>query len=919
MFLLIDRHPVQCAPEPRPLVPGADSGPHPVHELDMGLGDGCCSPHYTFPAHARSQLCISSSFLSTTSSLQSPGFISVSLHSLSAKPQNNATTLPVLAGKDAVLVARCESAKGQPAGQVFWDTTAAGDQSSTTKLENDNTVSVVSEFRLIPKAADNGKDITCIIKHRAQKTDDIYKMKLAVQYPPTVSISGYDGQWYVGRSNVQLTCVANANPPPTSFEWTVASGQMPKTAQINGNKLSVPKVDESINTTFACEAKNQLGSGQDRVTTLVTGAAFQRVKVDREVQANPGETFQLRCKFEVVQGISLTQVSWVRESSAGRENIAVFHPSLGSNYPDSSLKGRVSFISPSLEDPSISLSDAKTSDSGTYTCEYAIYPSGTEQASSAVFILAKPQNNATTLPVLAGKDAVVVARCESAKGQPAGQVFWDTTAAGDQSNTTKLENDKTVSVVSEFRLIPKAADNGKDITCIIKHRAQKTDDIYKMKLAVQYPPTVSISGYDGQWYVGRSNVQLTCVANANPPPTSFEWTVASGQMPKTAQINGNKLSVPKVDESINTTFACEAKNQLGSGQDRVTTLVTGAAFQRVKVDREVQANPGETFQLRCKFEVVQGISLTQVSWVRESSAGRENIAVFHPSLGSNYPDSSLKGRVSFISPSLEDPSISLSDAKTSDSGTYTCEYAIYPSGTEQASSAVFILAKPQNNATTLPVLAGKDAVVVARCESAKGQPAGQVFWDTTAAGDQSNTTKLENDKTVSVVSEFRLIPKAADNGKDITCIIKHRAQKTDDIYKMKLAVQYPPTVSISGYDGQWYVGRSNVQLTCVANANPPPTSFEWTVASGQMPKTAQINGNKLSVPKVDESINTTFACEAKNQLGSGQDRVTTLVTAEPPTGSSATSSIIGAINILVLAAVNATGLLLYCRRNRLSL
>nr|XP_023659722.1 nectin-2-like [Paramormyrops kingsleyae] len=335
----------------------------------------------------------------------------------------------------------------------------------------------------------------------------------------------------------------------------------------------------------------------------------------------------------------------------------------------------------------------------------------------------------------------------------------------------------------------------------------------------------------------------------------------------------------------------------------VFAVIQGAASQRVKVDREVQANPGETFQLRCKFEVVQGISLTQVSWVRESSAGRENIAVFHPSLGSNYPDSSLKGRVSFVSPSLENPSISVSDAKTSDSGTYTCEYATYPSGTDQASSAVFILAKPQNNATTLPVLAGKDAVVVARCESAKGQPAGQVFWDTTAAGDQSNTTKLENDKTVSVVSEFRLIPKAADNGKDITCIIKHRAQKTDDIYKMKLAVQC----------------KLNVQLTCVANANPPPTSFEWTVASGQMPKTAQINGNKLSVPKVDESINTTFACEAKNQLGSGQDRVTTLVTAEPPPGSSATSSIIGAIiGILIVAALIATGLLLYCRRRNRS-
>lgn len=37
--------------------------------------------------------------------------------------------------------------------------------------------------------------------------------------PPTVSIDGYDNNWYVGRSDAVLLCLANANPAP-NVTWT---------------------------------------------------------------------------------------------------------------------------------------------------------------------------------------------------------------------------------------------------------------------------------------------------------------------------------------------------------------------------------------------------------------------------------------------------------------------------------------------------------------------------------------------------------------------------------------------------------------------------------------------------------------------------------------------------------------------------
>lgn len=36
---------------------------------------------------------------------------------------------------------------------------------------------------------------------------------------PDISVVGYDGDWYVGRENVQMTCKANANPPAHHFRW----------------------------------------------------------------------------------------------------------------------------------------------------------------------------------------------------------------------------------------------------------------------------------------------------------------------------------------------------------------------------------------------------------------------------------------------------------------------------------------------------------------------------------------------------------------------------------------------------------------------------------------------------------------------------------------------------------------------------
>ncbi|XP_053182418.1 nectin-2 isoform X2 [Scomber japonicus] len=349
-------------------------------------------------------------------------------------------------------------------------------------------------------------------------------------------------------------------------------------------------------------------------------------------------------------------------------------------------------------------------------------------------------------------------------------------------------------------------------------------------------------------------------------------------------------------------------------------LLQGASGQRVKVEPEVSSYPGQTVNLRCAFTDATGIQLTMVTWIYEPKEGeRLNIAVFHPNFDPNYPDSPVKGRVSFSPspPSLTSPSIQISNVKMTDEGRYICEYATYPSGNEQGITNLVMLAKPQNSATIVTVDAGTKPVVVARCESKDGRPPAQISWVTTANGNATTVSKAGTDNTMTVTSEYIMVPTAADNGKDISCVVSHRTQVKSDSHPLKLVIQYAPQVSIIGYDNNWYVGRTNVVLTCQATGNPVPLSVQWKTMTGEMPDTVQIKDNQLKVLKVDDAVNTTFVCEVKNRIGTGKDQVTAMVrgTRLPMKGAT-TGSIVGAIiGVIIILAIIGTAIAMY-RKHR---
>ncbi|CAL8396549.1 unnamed protein product [Gadus morhua 'NCC'] len=311
------------------------------------------------------------------------------------------------------------------------------------------------------------------------------------------------------------------------------------------------------------------------------GVEAQRVRVEEELEAYPTEEVDLRCQFVNAGGhTKLTQVSWIWEPVEGqRDNIAVFHPTYGESFPNPSFENRVAFILGTLDNPSIRISDLRMADAGRYTCEYATYPSGNEQGTTTLVMLAKPRNSVRAVTVEAGSEAVAVAVCEAADGKPAASIQWlggvpeEGAPEGPRTNASLPGAEGTTTVLSEYWLVPKATDHGRQLTCRVAQRTQTETWVGVVTLSVEYPPTVSIEGYDANWYMGRSNAVLTCLVTGNPAPTIVTWRTTSGRLPDSAVLSGNRLTVGKVDEAANTTFVCEARNKLGGDSGQITASV----------------------------------------------------------------------------------------------------------------------------------------------------------------------------------------------------------------------------------------------------------------------------------------------------------------------------------------------------------
>ncbi|KAM4650863.1 nectin-1 isoform 1-T1 [Discoglossus pictus] len=348
------------------------------------------------------------------------------------------------------------------------------------------------------------------------------------------------------------------------------------------------------------------------IVSGLQGVHSQTVMVNDTVSGYIGNDIILHCSFvNPLPSVKITQVTWQKSTNGSKQNVAIYNPNMGvSILPP--YKERVTFQNPSYRDGTILLSRLQLEDEGPYICEFATFPTGNRESQLNLTVLAKPTNDmeeaAKQLVAVPGSNSkVVVATCTSANGKPPSSVSWETKLKG-EAVFQEIKNDNgTVTVISRYRLVPNREAHQQTLTCVINYQTER--HTRTTTLNVQYEPLVSIEGFDGNWYVKRADVKLTCLADANPPPSSYQWRMANGSLPDSAEVVNNTLLFRgPVTYSLSGTYICEAKNAIGSQTGQVEVNVTEFPFTPTPPEQH-ERNAPSMFSTAIIGGVVGGVLL----------------------------------------------------------------------------------------------------------------------------------------------------------------------------------------------------------------------------------------------------------------------------------------------------------------------
>uniref|UniRef100_A0A8C0A1D3 Nectin-3 n=2 Tax=Bos mutus grunniens TaxID=30521 RepID=A0A8C0A1D3_BOSMU len=406
--------------------------------------------------------------------------------------------------------------------------------------------------------------------------------------------------------------------------------------------------------------------------------------------------------------------------------------------------------------------------------------------------------------------------------------------------------------------------------------------------------------------VWGKNVSLKCLIEVNETITQISWEKIHGKSSQTVavhhpqhgfsvqgeyqgrvlfknySINDATITLHNIGFSDSGKYICKAVTfPLGNAESSTTVTVLGALAGPIIVEPHVTAVWGKNVSLKCLIEVNE--TITQISWEKIHGKSSQTVAVHHPQHGFSV-QGEYQGRVLFKNYSINDATITLHNIGFSDSGKYICKAVTFPLGNAESSTTVTVLVEPTVSLIKGPdsLIDGGNETVAAICIAATGKPVAHIDWEGDLGEMESTTTSFPNE-TATIVSQYKLFPTRFAKGRRITCVVKHPALEKDIRYSFILDIQYAPEVSVTGYDGNWFVGRKGVNLKCNADANPPPFKSVWSRLDGQWPDGLLASDNTLHfVHPLTFNYSGVYVCKVTNSLGQRSDQKVIYIS-DPPT------------------------------------
>ncbi|XP_016897092.1 nectin 1a isoform X2 [Cynoglossus semilaevis] len=344
----------------------------------------------------------------------------------------------------------------------------------------------------------------------------------------------------------------------------------------------------------------------------------------------------------------------------------------------------------------------------------------------------------------------------------------------------------------------------------------------------------------------------------------------------------------------------------------INCVVSGIIGQKVEMDDDRWGYVDSKVDLRCRFiNSSPPVKISQVTWQKLVNGTKQNVAIANPSLGVSVAPP-YKDRVAFKNaavrrrtPNLEDTTITFSSLRLTDESTYICEYTTFPAGNRENTVNLSVYVRPTTQMSlstpTLVARSSNQRTPVATCISANGKPPGSIRWEAKVPGEVTTREYKNPDGTFTIQSDYILVPSKESHKETLTCVTTYNDEVFTD--SVTLDIQYEPDVSVEGFDGNWYLNRENVQLSCRADANPAVSLFQWRLVNGSMPSNAEIRDNVVIFKgPVTYDLQGIYVCDATNSIGTQSGSVEVSII-EKPLPQIATSDVISVIALLLAAGV----------------
>ncbi|RVE63840.1 hypothetical protein OJAV_G00140250 [Oryzias javanicus] len=343
-----------------------------------------------------------------------------------------------------------------------------------------------------------------------------------------------------------------------------------------------------------------------------------------------------------------------------------------------------------------------------------------------------------------------------------------------------------------------------------------------------------------------------------------------------------------------------------------TCVIPEVHGQTVEMDDGKSGYVGSKVDLRCRFiNSSPPVKISQVTWQKLVNGTKQSVAIANPSLGVSVAPP-YRDRVTFRNaavrrrtPSLEDTTIIFSSLRLSDEATYICEYTTFPAGNRENSVNLTVHVRPTTQMSlSSPTLVARSSNLktpVATCISANGKPPATIRWESRVPGEVTTREYRNSDGTFTVQSDYTLVPSKETHKETLTCVTTYNEEVYTD--SVTLDIQYEPDVTVEGFDGNWYLNRENVRLTCQADANPAVSLYQWRLVNGSIPSSVEVRDSVLLFKgPITYDLQGTYVCDATNSIGTTSASVEVNII-EKPQPQIATGDVVSVIALLLAAGV----------------